>query len=102
GGEGTNVGPVGYNVRGESGNTGTCLANPGGENDAPFLYDGTSLVADGLGKYYLDVPNTDYFNRLYNVIAYANTKNIVVEVTLFSPLSGTLGLGPWSSRHAYL
>ena len=70
-------------------------------NDNPFKYAGGTLV-NGVGRWYLDTSDTDYFQRLAAVVNYANSKNIIVEVTLFSPLTGNIGIGPYGLNHAYL
>jgi Cellulase (glycosyl hydrolase family 5) len=81
-----------------------CAANTAASdpNDQPFTYSATNLQSDGLGRWYLDVQNAGYFQRLYNVVNYAAANNMYVEVTIFSPFTGTLYLGPWSTAHAYL
>jgi hypothetical protein len=70
--------------------------------DQPFDYDGGNLQADGLGRWHLDVQNGAYFQRLNKVVTYATQRSMYVEVTLFSPQTANLYLGPWSPAHAYL
>ena len=89
-------------IVGGPGDTTTCKGSTSGwVNDNPFVYNGTVLASDGIGRWYLDSRNANYFTRLANVVSYANSKNIIVEVSLFSPLTGNLGLGPWSKTHAW-
>lgn len=70
-------------------------------NDYPFKYAGGSLV-NGVGRWWLDTRDSDYFQRLADVVAYASAKSVLVEVTLFSPLTGSIGVGPYGKDHAYL
>ena len=70
--------------------------------DQPFDYDPSNLQADGLGRWHLDVQNKAYFQRLKDVVQYATNNNMFVEVTIFSPQTPNLYLGPWSTAHAYL
>ncbi|HEX3526257.1 MAG TPA: hypothetical protein VH988_04250 [Thermoanaerobaculia bacterium] len=70
-------------------------------NDNPFQYAGGPLV-NGVGRWYLDKKDADYFQRLADVVNYANKKGILVEVTLFSPLTANIGIGPYGKDHAYL
>jgi len=74
------------------------------DTDHPFLYDKSHGTQNGVGHWWLDDPagrNKKYFDRLAAVVSYANTKNIIVEVSLFSPLTGNVGLGPYGKGHAY-
>jgi len=71
-------------------------------NDQPFEYDGSSTLADNLGRWHLDTKNPGYFQRLQNVVAYAASLNMYVEVTIFSPQTPYLALSPWYPGHAYL
>jgi len=71
-------------------------------NDQPFEYDSSSTLADNLGRWHLDTKNPGYFQRLQNVVAYAASQNMYVEVTLFSPQTPYLALSPWYPGHAYL
>jgi hypothetical protein len=74
--------------------------------DQPFEYDASAAQpppqGDGLGRWHLDVQNGAYFQRLYDVVSYAASKGTYVEVTIFSPQTPNLYLGPWSPAHAYL
>jgi hypothetical protein len=72
-------------------------------HDQPFKYDDLSKPqADQLTRWFLDVPNTDYFTRLKQVVQDAAAKNMFVEVTLFAPQQAQQYLSPWSPTHAYL
>jgi hypothetical protein len=71
-------------------------------NDQPFEYDNSNQQGNNLGRWHLDVQNTDYFSRLQQVVQYASTKNMFVEVTVFAPQQAQLYLSPWSPNHAYL
>ena len=71
-------------------------------NDQPFEYDSSSTLADNLGRWHLDTQNQGYFQRLQNVVAYAASQNMYVEVTIFSPQTSFLALSPWYPGHAYL
>ncbi len=100
--QGLNKTRLWVSIVGGPGDTATCKGSTSGwVNDNPFAYNGTFPAADGIGRWYLDSKNANYFTRLSNVVSYANSKNIIVEVTLFSPLTGHLGLGPWSKAHAW-
>src|SRR5262249_46905056 len=39
------------------------------------------------------------FNNLYDVVSYAGSKDVIVEVTLFAPFSGDQTTGPWTSQN---
>lgn len=71
-------------------------------NDQPFTYSASNLQADGLGRWYLDSQNKNYFQRLWDVVNFAANNGVYVEVTIFSPQTANLFLGPWSTAHAYL
>lgn len=75
-------------------------------NDQPFSYDGSTAIkppnGDGLGRWFLDVRNADYFSRLQKVVQDAAAKNMFVEVTLFAPQQAQHYLSPWSPNHASL
>jgi len=67
------------------------LNRSGWVNDQPFLFRTADNIWD------LDSQNSTFFTQLNNVIAYAATKNVIVEVTLFDPYSGDQCTSPWVS-----
>jgi hypothetical protein len=83
---------------------GACTGSTGSVSDNPFTYDASHGTLNGVGRFYLDSPNQDYFTRLFNVVSYAQSKNpnIFVEVTLFAPTTNFVGVGPYGAGHAYL
>ena len=40
-----------------------------------------------------------FFSHIYDVVSYAASKNVYVEVTLFDPWQGTWELGPWHQNN---
>ncbi len=68
--------------------------SPGGAagplpHEQPFAYNAA------LGKWDLYTWNQTFFDRLEEVVAYAQTKNVVVELTLFDAFSGDFRTSPW-------
>ncbi len=63
--------------------------------NVPFLQ-----VTDASGTYWnLQQPNPDYFIRLYNVVAFAKSLDMIVEVTFFAPFEGKFfGEGAWGGK----
>jgi hypothetical protein len=69
--------------------------------DQPFLYNAcVGTCPGGLGTWFLDQRNPQYFTDLQQVVAYAKSLNIFVEVTLFAPWIGAWELSPWHPNHA--
>lgn len=69
--------------------------------DQPFAYNPcVGTCPGGLGTWFLDVENMQYFTDLQQVVAYAKSLNIFVEVTLFAPWIGVWELSPWHPNHA--
>lgn len=70
--------------------------SPGGAagplpNEQPFVYNA------GNGTWDLYSWNQTYFDRLEEVVAYAQGKGVIVEVTLFDAFSGDFRTSPWYS-----
>ncbi|MFZ5635027.1 MAG: cellulase family glycosylhydrolase [Pseudomonadota bacterium] len=68
--------------------------SPGGAagplpHEQPFVYN----PADG--RWNLNAFNQTWFDRLKEVVAYAQSRNVVVEVTLFDAFSGDFRTSPW-------
>lgn len=66
-------------------------------NEQPFVWNGSTQkwnVAAGTW-------DNAFFNHVYDVISYAATKGVFVEVTLFDPWSGDWTKGPWYSPNIY-
>jgi Cellulase (glycosyl hydrolase family 5) len=69
--------------------------SPGGgagplPHEQPFVYDAAQ------GKWDLYTWDQTYFDRLREVVTYAEMKHVIVEVTLFDALSGDFRTSPWS------
>lgn len=68
--------------------------SPGGAagplpHEQPFAYDAMS------GRWDLYTWNQTFFDRLEEVVGYAQMKNVIVELTLFDALSGDFRTSPW-------
>ncbi len=64
-------------------------------SNVPFLQ-----ATDASGTFWnLLEPNPDYFLRLYNVVAFAKSLDMIVEVTFFAPFEGKFfSEGPWGGK----
>lgn len=60
-------------------------------SEQPFKYDTTANKWDVTQN----VWDETFFDRVREVIEYAATKDVIVEVTLFDPWSGSWTRGPW-------
>jgi len=72
-------------------------------NNVPFLYCTDSTNPDCSSTAYpywrLDKPNGLFFGRLRQVVAYAQTLDMLVEVTFFAPFEGDFfTTGPWGGK----
>ncbi len=75
-------------------------------NNVPFLYCTSAATTDCAGApptaypfWRLDKPNPLFFTRLREVVAFAQTKDMLVEVTFFAPFEGDFfSTGPWGGR----
>lgn len=68
--------------------------SPGGAtgplpHEQPFAYNATN------GTWDLHAWNQTFFDRLKQVVAYAQSKGVIVEVTLFDAYSGDFRTSPW-------
>jgi hypothetical protein len=64
-------------------------------NNVPFLQ-----VGSGAGAYWdLQQANGQFFQRLRDVVAFAQSKKMIVEVTFFAPFEGDFfAAGPWGGK----
>ncbi len=83
------------------------LAGEKTPNNVPFLYCAAANTSPDcapapVGSYpfwRLDKPNNFYFSRLRQVVSYAQTKDLLVEVTFFAPFEGDFFAdGPWGGQ----
>ncbi|MEP7011563.1 MAG: hypothetical protein ABJC13_14670 [Acidobacteriota bacterium] len=84
------------------------LAGEKNPNNVPFLYcpsavaspDCANFPANAYPFWRLDKPNTRYFQRLRDVVAYAqDPRKMIVEVTIFAPFEGDFfSQGPWGGK----
>jgi hypothetical protein len=59
------------------------------EYEQPFPYDSVAKKWDMSGW------ETVFFNRVKQVLTYAQDRNVIVEITLFDPFQGDWTKGPW-------
>jgi hypothetical protein len=63
-------------------------------NEQPFHLNAQGKWSHTVGQY-----DTMFFSHVYDVISYAQTKNVFVEVVLFDPWQGPWQDGPWNSAN---
>ncbi|HVT19476.1 MAG TPA: hypothetical protein VHQ90_25265 [Thermoanaerobaculia bacterium] len=80
----------------------TCAALEGAFHDQPFRYHQDKTGKHGIGYWYLDQQNIQFFKNLKAVVEFAKQQGIYVEVTFFGPWVGIFELGPWHPDHARL
>lgn len=80
----------------------TCTALLPPYHDQPFRYHPTPAGPNGIGYWYLDQQNIQFFKNLKAVVEFAKQQGIYVEVTFFAPWVGIWELGPWHPDHARL
>jgi hypothetical protein len=89
----------------------TCTGAAPNPADQPFVYKDSSTAGEctnsnpcpnGVGHFYLDQKNAQFFANLNTVVSFANQNNIFVEVTFFAPWEGIWELGPWHTDHGRL